>query len=153
MDARQRSHWLFATGTAATFLALQVHFVLAWRTIYAPTGLEPPSFMTSSTSLLVGVITLVVIPLATLWFRRGPRRQALVAMWAGAMVVNLAIVATSKPQGTGVWLGFGVLLMSFVTAVPLVVGALVQAIIQESGKYLRTRSPKQHVAGTDDRAV
>jgi hypothetical protein len=153
MDARQRSLWTFGIVTAAAFLILQVHFALAWRTFYQPTGGEPPSFTTSSKSLLVGVSVLFILPTVTLWFRRGPRRQALLAMWVGAMIANLAVVAASQRLREGNLLGLGLILMSFVTAMPLVIGALAQAFSEEGLRYYRARSRSLHGPGADNRAI
>jgi len=146
--SRRLYQWLFASVPAAVSLLLQVHFVLAWRSFYSPTGLEPPSFMTSTRSLLVGVIAFFLIPLAALWFRRGPRRDALVVMWVGAMVANLAIVLVSPGHG-GNLLVPGVVLMGFVIAMPLLVGTLVQALVEEGVRYVRNR----HAPEAQNRAV
>ena len=79
--------------------------------------------------ILAAAEIMAALPFVTLWFRTGRRRTALLAMWIGAattLVVGGAFIPGAVAQAA-------VLLLVPSVALPLLVGALCQALLQEAG--------------------
>ncbi len=90
--------------------------------------------------LIIAVAVLAALSLVTLWFRVGRRRTALLGLWAGTYVGVLGTaVATSTGQFGGVLAEIGVVAFALLTALPLLVGALCQALLEEGIGLVRRR--------------
>lgn len=152
MISRRYASWTFAALGAGAFLLLQLHFAIAWKSYYAhfpfmgyqramESGLIPPSLTTSTRSLLVGRVVLVLLPLGSLWFRNGRRRDALLALWSGVMLALVLVWVGTKRlrEDSNLW-PIDLVFLLFVTGMPLLLGALFQAGLQETLTYLQKRS-------------
>ncbi len=97
----------------------------------------------SESRLIVALAVLAALPLATLWFRGGRRRTALLCLWVGTFAAALgASAAAPGAQLRGVFGVFGeiaIVLLLLLTGFPLLVGALCQALIEEGLRFVRRR--------------
>jgi len=155
MISHRFAPWTFAALGAGAFLLLQLHFAVTWTSYYAhfpimgfqramESGLIPPFLTTSTRSLLVGRVVLLLLPLGTLWFRNGRRRDALLALWSGVMLVLVLVWIGTKRlrEDSNLW-PFDLVFLLFVTGVPLLLGAFFQAGLQVALAFLRKRSRHQ----------
>ena len=83
----------------------------------------------SNLHILTAAGLLAALPFVTLWFRTGERRTALLAMWIGA--VSSLLLGGSLTSGA-VAQAMMLLLMPSI-GLPLLLGAICQALLQEAG--------------------
>jgi hypothetical protein len=139
-----------AAGLAAAF-ALQWHFSDAWASYYSRfpwqgyqqamgEGHVPAFLTTSPRSLLVGSLVLFLLPLLTLLFAGGQPIRFTLALWVGVMAALVAAwVGTPQlRQDSNTW-PIDLVLVSFITALPLLAGALLVGLIQKLGGFLVKR--------------
>ena len=133
-------------GVAA--LALQWHFSHAWTSYYShfpwqgyqqamQEGHVPAFLTTSPRSLLVGSLVLFLLPSLTLLFAGGRPIKVTLALWAGVMAALVTVwVATPRlRQDSNLW-PIDLVLVSFITGLPLIAGASAVVLLQKVGLLL-----------------
>ncbi len=90
----------------------------------------------SNLRLLAAAGVLAALPLGSLWSRRGRRRVTLLAIWVGCAVAILTagVIAGGAVNQAAAFLA------SFAVALPLLVGALCQALLEDGRALLRGRA-------------
>jgi hypothetical protein len=140
----------YTVAGAVTFLFLQWHFSRSWRSYYVhfswpgyghamQDGNVPPSMAGSPRSLLIGEITLCLLPIVTLWFAGSRLKNALsatLALWAGVMIcaVILWIATPQLRKDSNMW-PIDLVFLAFQTGVPLWAGCLVVLTVRSLAVY------------------
>ena len=139
---------LFTLVGGVVMLALQWHFSHAWTSYYSHfpwqgyqqamrEGHVPAFLTTSSRSSLVGGMVIFSLPILTLWFAGGRLISSTLALWAGVMIslVTIWIATPQLREDSNLW-PIDLVVLGFTTGVPLLLGAVVFAIIQKAYRCL-----------------
>ncbi len=90
----------------------------------------------SNLRLLAAAGVLMALPLGSLWSRPGRRRVALLAIWLGcaAAILTAGAIAGGAVNQAAAFVAL------FAVALPLLVGALCQALLEDGHALLRRRA-------------
>jgi len=125
-----RLHYLYLLGGAVVFLILQIHFVLAWDSLYAhypwkgySPGGSPAFFSSSPKSLTIANAVLFATAFALTMIPPGQRPGTGMALWAGIMIAVVLIwLATARlRQDSNMW-PIDFVFLAVLTSMPMVVG-------------------------------
>jgi magnesium-transporting ATPase (P-type) len=135
--------WLCFILGCVTMGLLHLNFVMFWHGYYSHhpwTGYEqamteghvPPFFTSSIPSVWITRIALFAVSLAALSLVRGQYWLTVLAIWAGVMlsVVIIWIATDSLRNDSNMW-PIDFVVLSFTTALPLVLGSTIGLVIQK----------------------